>query len=272
MFTSSQVGIIGAGFVGGAIKHYYKEAKIWDKYKDAGYTREEVLGQPLIFLCLPTPYARVKKKGVFRGADISAIEENLAKIPRGRIAVLKSTIPPGTTKYLQGKFPKIHILFNPEFLTAAVAKEDFAAPDKQILGYASRKGKSFAEELMRLLPKPSGDHALILPAIEAELVKYMVNTYYASKVIFANQMYDACKIVGARYEMVRQGFAYDKRVDDSHFDVWHGGYRGFSGPCLPKDMKTFIRFAREQGVDLKLHKIVDKINEELLKSGSASSP
>ncbi|MBI1888849.1 MAG: UDP-glucose/GDP-mannose dehydrogenase family protein [Candidatus Spechtbacteria bacterium] len=271
MFTAKDIGIIGAGFVGGAIKHYYKEAKIWDKYKDAGNTREEVLAQPVIFLCLPTPYA-IKARSVFRGADISAIEENLATLPRGRIAVLKSTIPPGTTKYLQGKFPEIHILFNPEFLTAAVAKEDFASPDKQILGYASRKAKNFAQELMGLLPKPAGGHALILPAIEAELVKYMINTYYASKVIFANQMYDVCKIVGARYEMVRQGFAYDKRVDDSHFDVWHGGYRGYSGPCLPKDTKTFVRFAREQGIDLKFHRIVDKINEELLKSGPKGSP
>ena len=48
-------------------------------------------------------------------------------------------------EYLQKKFPKLNILFNPEFLTAAYAREDFAFPDKQILGYTNSKTKKIAE-------------------------------------------------------------------------------------------------------------------------------
>lgn len=262
MFKSSQIGIIGAGFVGGAVKHYFKEAKIWDKYVETQNTLEEVLEQPLIFLCLPTPYSCSRKRGVFRGADISAIEENLAHIPCGRVAILKSTIPPGTTEYLQKKFSKIDIIFNPEFLTAVVARKDFAFPDKQILGYTNKKTKRLAKEIMPLLPKAQN---LILPAVEVELIKYMINTYYATKVIFANQLYDICEKLGADYNKVRLGFSYDKRVNNTHFDIFHGGFRGYSGACLPKDMKTFIHFAKEQGADLQFHKIVDKINEKLLR-------
>jgi len=263
MFQPKDIGIIGAGYVGSAIKHQFKDARIWDKYVDTPNTLEEVLDQPLIFLCLPTPFSQTKKKGVFRGADISAIEENLAKVPRGRVAVLKSTVPPGSTDYLQKKFPKIHILFNPEFLTAAYAKEDFAFPDKQILGYTNKKTRKLAEKIMAVLPRAQ---SLILPAVEAELIKYMLNTYYASKVVFANQIYDICEKVGADYARVKLGFTYDKRVNDSHFDIWHSGFRGYGGACLPKDVKTFIHFAKEQGIDLKLHKIIDSLNKELLKS------
>jgi len=264
MFKASQIGIIGAGFVGSAIKHHYKDAKIWDKYAQTPNTHEEVLAQPLIFLCLPTPYSKSKKSGVRGGADISAIEENLAKIPSGRIAILKSTMPPGTTDYLQKKFSKINIIFNPEFLTAAYAKEDFAYPDKQILGYTNESTKKLCEKIMPILPRAQ---SLILPAQDAELIKYMLNTYYTSKVIFANQMYDLCERVGADYSNVKLGFTFDKRVNDSHFDVWHGDFRGYAGACLPKDIKTLIQFAKERGVDLKLHKVVDKLNERLIKNG-----
>ena len=270
MFKQTDIGIIGAGFVGGAIKNYFKKAKIWDKYKEAGNTFEEVANQPLIFVCLPTPYAKkAAKKGqaVYRGADISAIEENLAKLPAGRTVVLKSTIPPGTTKYLQAKYPKLNILFNPEFLTAIVARQDFLKPDKQILGYANEKTKKIAQDVIKLLPKPfiKANKPLIIPSTEAELVKYSINNYYSMKVIFANQLYDVCQKIGADYDTVRGGFVQDKRITDTHFDVWHGGFRGYSGPCLPKDIKTFTQFAKEQGIDLVLHKIVDGINEKLLK-------
>lgn len=251
--------------MGGSVKHHFKEAKIWDKYVRTPNTLGEVLEQPIIFLCLPTPYKNIKKPWVRSGADISAILENIAKIPNGRTVVLKSTIPPGTTEYLHKKYPKLNILFNPEFLTAAYAREDFAFPDKQILGYTDKTTKRIAEELIPFLPRAQ---SLILPAVEAEMIKYMLNTYYANKVVFANQIYDVCQKVGADYDRVKLGFTYDKRVNDSHFDIWHGDFRGYSGACLPKDTKTFIHFAKEQGVDLKLHKVVDKLNEQLIKDGS----
>ncbi|OGZ57330.1 MAG: hypothetical protein A3B96_01130 [Candidatus Spechtbacteria bacterium RIFCSPHIGHO2_02_FULL_43_15b] len=268
MYKQTDIGIIGAGFVGGAIKNYFKKAKIWDKYKDAGNSFEEVVNQPIIFVCLPTPFSSKNTGGVFRGADISAIEENLAKIPAGRVVVIKSTISPGTVEHLQKKYPSVTILFNPEFLTAAVAKKDFQNPDKQIIGYADDKGKKIAKEVIKLLPKPfvKKNKPMVIPALEAEFIKYSINNYYSMKVIFANQIYDVCQKIGADYDIVRKGFTQDKRICDSHFDVWHGGFRGYSGACLPKDIKTFIQFAGEQGVDLKLHKVVDGINEELLNS------
>ena len=42
--------------------------------------------------------------------------------------------------------------------------------------------------------------------------------------------------------------------------------------CLPKDHKALIQFADEKGVDLKLHKIVDAINEELMRQQRIDDP
>jgi len=268
MFYPSQFGIIGAGYVGSAIQYHFKECKIWDKFVRTPHTLEEVLARPIIFICLPSPYAKcATRKGqtVFRGADISAQVENLDKFPKGRIAVIKSTIPPGASDYFAKKYPHLNIIFNPEFLCAKYAKEDYAYPDKQILGYTNKKTKKICQMLMPLLPRAQ---SLIVRAIEAELIKYSINNYYAKNVVFANQLYDVCQKVGADYDNVRVGFTMDKRINDSHFSIFHDGYRGYAGACLPKDMKTFIQFAKEQGIDLKLHKAVDKINEQLLSKRS----
>jgi UDPglucose 6-dehydrogenase len=267
MYKPSQFGIIGAGYVGSAIQYHFKECKIWDKYVRTPHTLEEVLMRPVIFICLPTPYAKKATRTgqtVFRGADISAQVENLDKFPKGRTAVIKSTIPPGASDYFAKKYPHLNIIFNPEFLTAKFSKEDYAFPDKQILGYTNAKTKKICQDLMPVLPR---GQSLIVPAIEAELIKYSINNYYAKNVVFANQLYDVCQKVGADYENVRAGFTMDKRINDSHFGIFHDGYRGYSGACLPKDMKTFIQFAKEQGINLELHKVVDKLNERLLKDG-----
>ena len=42
--------------------------------------------------------------------------------------------------------------------------------------------------------------------------------------------------------------------------------------CLPKDIKALIKFADEQGVDLKLHKTVEEINNQLMKDQGIEDP
>jgi len=97
------------------------------------------------------------------------------------------------------------------------------------------------------------------------MVKYTNNTFLATKVIFANQIYDLCKSLHINYDNIKECVAADPRIGKSHMDVAHRGYRGYGGKCFPKDMKAFIQFAKTKKVDLKLHKLVDGINEKLLK-------
>ena len=95
------------------------------------------------------------------------------------------------------------------------------------------------------------------------MTKYMVNAYYTTRVIFANEIYDICQALNIDYEKVRECFESDKRVAPGHFDVFHGGYRGISGDCLPKDLNALISEAETQKLNPELLKTLRRINKRL---------
>lgn len=246
------IGVIGGGVVGQAVAGFFPGAKIYDKFK-AFDAREEVLGQDIIFVCVPTPYKE--------GFDRSALDDVFATLSEleDKIVVIKSTVLPGTTDYYQEKHPKLRVLFNPEFLSDKKAREDFLLPDKQLVGFTAAS-QDIATEVLNILP--DAPYKRVVPAKAAELVKYAINSFYASKVIFGNLIYDLAESLGVEYGEVKEAFTSDKRITDSHFDVWHGGYRGFDGKCLPKDLKALIDFGRQNGADVSLLEVIDGLNQK----------
>ena len=99
-----------------------------------------------------------------------------------------------------------------------------------------------------------------MPATEAEMVKYFGNTWFAMKVVFAEQMFDLCHALGVDYNRIKEAAASDKRIGRSHLTACHDGYRGYGGKCLPKDTKALIQRARSLGVEMSLLEKVDEIN------------
>ena len=253
--ANKKIGIFGGGVLGNAMKQYFKEAKIYDKYNDSD-SLEEVLASEIIFVCIPTPYTEGKGFGLTEMNDVFG---KLASL-KDKIVVIRSTVLPGTTQTYQNQHPNLKVLFNPEFLTEATAVEDFLHPDKQLVGYTD-KSQKIAEEVLALLPQ--APFKKTMRAAEAEMVKYMVNNYYALKVIFANQIYDICQAAGLDYEAVKECFAADKRIIDSHLQITHKGYRGVGGKCLRKDVYSLIDFAKDKGVDFALLKTAKEINSKL---------
>lgn len=256
--TSESIGIAGIGYVGGAVKNWFQKQRyplfLYDKYKKIG-SIEEVNQADIIFVCVPTPY---HKRG---GYDDSAVLESLKNISGSKIVVIKSTVLPRTTEKFQKKFPQHKILFNPEFLVAKTAKRDFLKPKRQVVGF-TRKSKGVAKKVMAILPKAS--YQRIIPATEAEMVKYFGNSFLASKVVFANQIYDLCRKLKINYEVVKEVVSHDPRIGLSHLEIFHDGYRGYSGGCFLKDVKSLLQLTKKKKVDLKLLETVDKINEKLI--------
>ncbi len=261
-------GIIGVGMVGGALKHYFEKNRnikpfLYDPGKNLG-SLEEINKADIVFICVPTPFN--KEKSYF---DLSYVKDALSNIKGKKVIVIKSTVLPGATESLQKEYPQHKILFNPEFLTELTADQDMCYPDRQIIGY-TKKSFNIAKDVINLLPLAPFER--ILPATEAETVKYFGNTWFSTKVIFANQIYNLCKKLGINYDRIMESSAADKRIDRTHLTIFHKGKRGYAGKCLPKDIKAFIKFADEKGVDLKLHKIVDEINEKLLREQGITDP
>ncbi len=225
---NKKVGIIGVGMVGGAIRRYLENNKkiqpfLYDPGKNLG-SLDEVNQADIIFVSVPTPYKKQE-----RGFDLSFVEEAFNNIKGEKVVVIKSTVVPGTTEMFQQKYPQHKVLFNPEFLTELTADQDMSYPDRQIVGY-TEKSYNVAGDLMQLLPLAPFEK--IMPATEAELVKYFGNTWFSTKVIFANQVFDLCDKLGVDYTRIMEAAAADKRIGRSHLEVWHKGYRGYGGKCL----------------------------------------
>ena len=276
------IGIMGVGMVGGALKKYFekkgkiigKDLFLYDPPK--GFDSVEEINQAdIIFICVPTPYLKdaegpkVLSHNSGEGFDLSYIEDACSKIQGEKIVVIKSTVLPGTTEKMQAKYPQHKILFNPEFLTELSAEQDMDYPDRQIIGY-TQNSFNVAGEIMMLLPLAPLEK--IMPATEAELVKYFGNNWFSIKVSFANQMYDICQKLGVNYDRVREAASGDKRIGPSHLITPHKGYRGYGGKCLPKDIKAFIQFGDSLGIDLKLHKAAEEINNDLMKKQNIEDP
>ncbi len=256
-----KIGIIGLGIVGEAVKHWFKKEKyplfLYDKYKKIG-SSEEVNKAEIVFICVPTPFY---EKG--NGYDDTAVTASLNILSAPKIVVIKSTILPGSTENFQKKFSQHKILFNPEFLRHKTACEDFLHPTQQIIGYTS-KSKRNAKKILNILPKVS--YQKIIPSKEAEMVKYFSNLFLALRVIFANQIYNLCQKLEINYDIVKEVVGHDPRIGHSHFNIFQDGYRGYSGHCLPKDMKAFIQFAKFYRINISLLETIDKINTGLLKN------
>ncbi len=259
MTSRAKISIIGGGAVGKAVAGYYNpDVKIYDKYHALNSIEEAVVAADYIFVAVPTPFKN--------GQDLTEMDDAVARVvahlgnPGKQVIIIKSTVLPGVTEGYQEKYPQANFVFNPEFLTEKTAVSDFANPDKQLVGYTS-KTKDLAAEVMAILP--DAPYKKMLPAEVCEMVKYAINAYYAYKVIFGNQIYDLCQKFGIDYDLVRQGLVADSRIADSHFDVFYGGYRGYAGKCLPKDVETLAWLARKKAVDVGFIETIIAINNKL---------
>ncbi|MDP3956699.1 MAG: hypothetical protein Q8P97_01760 [bacterium] len=259
-----KIGIVGIGYVGGAVFAWFKKKpvylKLYDKYKKLGSLKEIDKETDIVFISVPTPYYKGK------GYNDSALHEVITSLRAPKIIVVKSTVLPGSTEKFQKKYPRHTFLFNPEFLVAKTAVRDFLRPHRQIVGY-TKKSKKVAKRILSLLP--TAPVTRIMPATEAEIVKYFGNAFLATKVVFANQIYDICDRLKVDYEIVKEATANDSRIGESHLKIFHDGYRGYSGGCFLKDVKALLDFSRYIGAPSELLHEVDVLNERLLRGNKS---
>lgn len=96
----------------------------------------------------------------------------------------------------------------------------------------------------------------------AELVKYMENSWLATKVTFCNEFYEIAKTLDVDYNELRELWLADKRINRSHTLVYPDK-RGFSGKCLPKDISAIVKKLEEIGYEPKFIKKILEENERL---------
>lgn len=257
-----KIGIIGKGYVGNAVKNGFESkgftVKVYDKFKKND-SFEEVAMCDFIFVCVPTPSG---ENGAIDLSNVDEVIKRLANVRSRQTIVIKSTVIPGTALGYQKKHPHLTILSNPEFLTHSSADYDFLHPDKIIIGYTA--GNKPAAEKLAEVYKDFQAPIKIVKSEEAEMTKYMINAYYFLRVIFANEIYDICQTLNIDYSKVRECFELDKRIAPGHFDVFHGGYRGVGGDCLPKDLDALIFATEALSLNPELIKTARRQNRRLM--------
>ncbi|OGG07444.1 hypothetical protein A2872_02475 [Candidatus Gottesmanbacteria bacterium RIFCSPHIGHO2_01_FULL_42_12] len=253
----SSIGVVGYGYVGKAVEYGFKpknQVLIHDKFLPSQTLSQVVNKSQIIFVAVPTPMDANYQK-----IDLSIVEQVVGdiiklarKFKKAPIIVIKSTIIPGTTRRLGEKYKYKEIAFNPEFLTEANYLDDFVNSDRIIIGGDVDWVRQRVVDLYReSFPKTK---IFQTDPVTAEMVKYMANTYLATKVIFANEMFDLCEKLGIKYEEVKKMVVADKRIYDSHFDITTD--RGFGGKCFPKDTVALLGLAKVLGADLSVLKNV----------------
>ena len=260
MKLEQKIGVVGNGFVGGAVKFGFSpqvgcdaEVRVYDKNPiKSTHTLEETVNESdFIFLSVPTP---ANEDGSIN-LDIltDALNDIDGVSEKDNYILIRSTVVPGTTWALQEKFPKLNLLFNPEFLTERSANFDFINQGRFIIGSGDSYKSALGSELFsKLIRDRFGDCVAILETTyeTAEMIKYMNNCFFATKVSFMNEMYQIAEKCKVNWEQAVDGFVADGRIGHSHLNVpGPDGKFGFGGSCFPKDVQALRNFAEDIGVN-----------------------
>jgi UDPglucose 6-dehydrogenase len=192
-----------------------------------------------------------------------AVGEALKECGRYHVAVIKSTVPPGTCA---GLFvPSIAetagmpigdfgACMNPEFLREGSALQDALEPDRIVIGEMDKRSGRRLLEFYKKRQCPKVRMAMTA----AELVKYSSNAFLATKIAFSNEMANICQRFGVDVYEVMAAVGLDGRINP-HF-LRAGA--GFGGSCFPKDLSALARIAEAKGARSRILEAVLEQNEE----------
>jgi UDPglucose 6-dehydrogenase len=211
----------------------------------------------LEFICVGTP---ANPDGT---CDLSQVEAAVAQ-STAPLVVLKSTVPAGTTESLAAKFGS-RLVFSPEFVGEGAMSSPFWN-DRDGIPFTIVGGEQHdVAEVVALLSVLDQEQRNYFgcAAREAELIKYSVNCFLATKVAFFNEIHDLTVAVGADWDRVREGMLLDPRIGESHTVVTEE--RGFGGRCFPKDTAALLHQAESLGVELDVLRAAVQANARMRK-------
>jgi UDPglucose 6-dehydrogenase len=204
----------------------------------------------IYFVCVPTP---MHEDG---SADLSIVEQvlsHLSSVPGERIAVIKSTVPPGSTEKWNKQYveTELRIVFNPEFLTEANALDDMRNQNRIVLGGPRPHINKVKQIFQTAFPKVQ---IIKTSSSTAEMVKYFTNVHLAVRVALSCELWQICEKLDSMgmnidYDKVKEYACYDTRLGNSHMSVpGNSGIPGFLGHCMPKDINSLISLAKSVNV------------------------
>lgn len=257
-----KIAIVGHGFVGKAVDYGFSNPNLEKIIIDPKYKVmiNRLKGEDLeaVFICVPTPMnpdGSINSSIVINAVDF--IKNQTNRTDR-HLIIIKSTVTPDVIKMLTSGPNGDRVIYNPEFLTEKAANEDFVNPNLHVFGgepWACDRLHELYKKYSTCKPCPVYN----MTAEEASFVKYGINSFLATKVLWMNQFYDIIENHGSNYNIVINALSADPRIGTSHTSVpGFDGKRGFGGACFPKDTAAFLNFAENFSV---LREVINANNE-----------
>lgn len=249
---NTRAAIVGCGVVGRAMNVLLPEAVVYDTALEHSLDKDAVNNCDIAFVCVPTPATPSGQCG------ISAVAASVAWLETPLI-VLRSTVPPGTTKQLTAQSGK-RIVFQPEYLGETVAHPYSDPKQRQfiVLGGDDIDCAQVADFYTSVYSSSMRFH--FTDSTTAELAKYMENAFFAAKVLFCTEFRRIGEAIGVQYPHLREIWLADSRISADHTFAFPGD-PGFAGKCLPKDLLAVIHFARQAGCEPNLLQAIHCIND-----------
>lgn len=231
-----KIGFIGQGWIG---KNYA------DDFENRGFNvvryslevqhlqnRNEIPNCDIVFIAVPTPTNP-------DGFNANAVRDALTLVGQGKVAVIKSTLAPGTTEALQQEFSGVYVMHSPEFLVEKTAAYDAAHPNRNIVGIPKQTTDFIEKAKLVLSVLPESPYETIMNSRDAEFVKYAGNCYLFTKVVYMNMLYDLVENMGGDWSRIKEALVHDPRIGESHTEPIHKSGRGAGGHCFIKDFEAF---------------------------------
>ena len=264
--TNTKIAIVGHGFVGKATDVGFVESVdkfIVDPYLGTTIDDLQKFQPDIIFICVPTPM------GDDGSQDYSIVKNVITELKdkcADAIKVIKSTVLPSILRKLHEIDKKV--IYNPEFLREKHADEDFINSDMIIFGGDRVISEKVSKAYLNCSKCKTRDH--IFTDLEtASLIKYSINTFLATKVIFFNEIFEIFNKleVNDSWEDIIKVIALDKRIGKSHMSVpGHDNRKGFGGACFPKDSLALAKYSIDLDSKMNLLAKAIKINNQIRSS------
>lgn len=221
----------------------------------------------MALVCVGTPSAA---DGTHNMAHIAEVSRQIATalsrtVSRRLPVVYRSTMRPGATEEIilpifrsvlgESVNDRVELIYNPEFLREASAIHDYFHPPKIVIGTADGLPRKCMEELYRGIDAPT----FHTHYGEAELTKFVDNSWHATKVAFANEIGRMCVMLGIDAQAVHKIFVSDSKLNISPYYLRPGG--AFGGSCLPKDVRALQHLAGDLGAGTALIDSLIRSNE-----------
>lgn len=203
---------------------------------------EDISDSEAVFICVGTPSNEDGSANL--DYAFSAIESVIKNTNKDCLIIIKSTVPPGSSKefqkFIHDKGYEHKIANNPEFLREGSAIYDFMNPDRIVVGVTDSESEAILRSIYDYELKKNTNF-VVTDLTSGEMIKYVSNSFLSIKISFINEMADLCEKIDANIHDLSKAVGMDKRIGSLFLNPGPG----YGGSCFPKDTRALQKIAEK---------------------------